>query len=110
MNHPLSAYQWGFLESRSTVTALLYCTNEWFKALEDRKEICAVYFISIRLCTRAPLMTKLNAIGLDKHITRWLQNYLANRTQAVVVNGSESCTAPQLLYSLKSITGIYRCL
>ena len=43
-NHPLFAYQWGFLESRSTVTALLHCTNEWFKALESGNEVCAVFF------------------------------------------------------------------
>ena len=99
MNHPLSAYQWGFLESRSTVTALLYCTNEWFKALEDGKEVCAVFFDlkkAFDSVPHAPLLSKLNAIGLDKHITKWLHNYLANRTQAVVINGSMSCTAPVL--------------
>jgi len=27
-HHPLAACQWGFLKGRSTVTALLHCTNE----------------------------------------------------------------------------------
>ena len=28
LNHPLSAFQWGFLEGRSTVTALLHLTDQ----------------------------------------------------------------------------------
>ena len=98
-HHPLSAYQWGFLESRSTVAALLYCTNEWLKALESGKEICAVFFDlrkAFDSVPHAPLLAKLNHLGLDRHIINWLHNYLANRTQAVVINGSESYTAPVL--------------
>ena len=43
-HYPLSSVQWGFLEGRSTVTALLHCINEWLKALEDGKEVCAIFF------------------------------------------------------------------
>ena len=81
------------------VIALLYCINEWFKALEDKKKVSAVFFDlkkAFDSIPHAPLLSKLNAIGLDKHITKWLHNYLANRTQAVVINGSQSCTAPVL--------------
>ena len=42
----------------------------------------------------APLMAKVWSLSLDVNITRWLNNYLANRTQAVVVNGSESSVVP----------------
>ena len=41
-------------------------------------------------------MSKLEALGLDDHITCWLNNYLANRSQSVVVNGSTSDTVPVL--------------
>ena len=44
----------------------------------------------------SPLLTKLNAVGLDTHIIKWLHNYLANRTQAVIVNDSESRPSPVL--------------
>ena len=81
-HHSLAACQWGFLEGRSTVTALLHCTNEWLKALEDGKEVCAV-FLDFRKAfdsvLHTPLMTKLVALGHDKHIICWLNNYLANR-------------------------------
>ena len=39
-------------------------------------------------------MTKIRSLGLDENVTRWLNNYLADRTQAVVVNGSESSIVP----------------
>ena len=41
-------------------------------------------------------MTKLVALGLDKHIICWLNNYLANRVQSVVVNGTISDPVPVL--------------
>ena len=39
-------------------------------------------------------MSKIHSLGLDTSITHWLNNYLANRTQAVVVNGAESSVVP----------------
>ena len=40
-SHQLSNLQWEFWHE---VTALLSVTKEWFSALEDGKEICAVFF------------------------------------------------------------------
>ena len=97
LHNPLTTSQWGFLDGRSTVTALLSSTDEWFKALEDGLEICAVFFDfrkAFDSVPHAPLMAKVWSLGLDVNITRWLNNYLANRTQAVVVNGSESSVVP----------------
>ena len=41
-------------------------------------------------------MSKLEALGLEFHITCWLNNYLANRSQSVVFNGSISDPVPVL--------------
>lgn len=63
--HPLCIHQCGFLERRSMVSALLYCTNEWFKALEDGKEVCAVFFDlqkAFDSVPHAPLLNKLQSI------------------------------------------------
>ena len=43
-NQILTASQWGFLEGRSTVTALIKCTDDWLKCLEDGSDICAIFF------------------------------------------------------------------
>jgi len=42
-HYPLSNSQWGFSEGKSTVTALLTTTREWFQSLEEGK-ICSVFF------------------------------------------------------------------
>ena len=97
MNHlvhhnPLTMNQWGFLKGRSTVTSLLYVTDHWLKELED---ICAVFFDfrkAFDSVPHLPLMCKVHSLGLDANIVTWINNYLVKRTQAVVVNGSESST------------------
>ena len=43
-NHSLFAFQWGFLEGRSTVTTLLHLTDQWFQALEVGHDVCVVFF------------------------------------------------------------------
>ena len=94
--HPLATVQWGFLDGRSTVTALLNSTDDWFKALEDGLEVCAVldFRKAFNSVPHAPLMIKICSLGLDENITRCLNNYLANGTQVVVVNVCESSVVP----------------
>ena len=84
-------YPAGFLEGRSTVTGLLHCTNEWLKNLQDRKEICTVFLGFRKVFDSIPLtllVINLVAFGLDKPIIYWLNNYLANKVQSAVVNGT----------------------
>ena len=98
-HYSLSSVQWGFLEGRSTVTAILHCINEWLKALEDGKEVCAIFFDfqkAFDSVPHSPLMAKLHSLGLNEYILCWLNNYLSNRVQSVVVNGSESAPAEVL--------------
>ena len=51
LNHVVSStplallnQQWGFRSDRSTVSALLDVTHNWLQALDDGKEVCAVFF------------------------------------------------------------------
>ena len=41
--HPLSNKQWGFQSGKSTVTALLSVTHDWFQALEAGQEVCSIF-------------------------------------------------------------------
>ena len=43
-NSTLCDAQWGFSPGKGTVTALLATTHQWLKLLEDRKDVCAVFF------------------------------------------------------------------
>ena len=46
INHQLSDSQWDFRSGRSTVSALLTVTHDWFAALEHDEEVCAVFLVS----------------------------------------------------------------
>ena len=70
--NPLTANQWGFLEGRSTITSLLYITDQWLKELESGLDICAVFFDfrkAFDSVPHLPLMSKISSLGLDANIT-----------------------------------------
>ena len=82
-----------------TVTALLSVTQEWLSALERGQEIGAVFFDyrkAFDSVPHRPLLEKLENIGFNNHILRWITDYLTSRSQTVVVNGESSQSAPVL--------------
>ena len=98
-NDILTASQWGFLEGRSTVTALIKCTDDWLKSLEDGSDTCAIFFDypkAFDSVPHRPLIVKLRTLDLDDCIINWVKNYLAERTQVVAVDGVESDPLPVL--------------
>ena len=95
----LTDSQWGFCSGQSTVTALLSVTQEWLSALERGQEIGAVFFDyrkAFDSVPHRPLLEKLENIGFNNHILRWITDYLTSRSQTVVVNGESSQSAPVL--------------
>ena len=98
-NNNLTASQWGFLEGRSTVTALIKCTDDWLKSLEAGGDICAIFFDyrkAFDSVPHRPLIVKLRALGIDDCIINWVKSYLAERIQVVAVDGIESDPLPVL--------------
>ena len=96
---PLSNKQWGFQPGKSTVTALLAVTHDWFKALESRHNVCSVFLDLRKAFDSVPhrlLLEKLNTYALDSHILSWLHSYLVERKQHVVVSGDSSSDSPVL--------------
>ena len=66
-HHPLSNKQWGFQSGKSTVTALLSVTHDWFQALESGQEVCSIFFDlkkAFDSVPHRPLMDKLASYGL----------------------------------------------
>ena len=81
------------------MTALIKCVDDWLKALEEGKEICAVFFDyrkAFDTVPHQPLIAKLSALDLDNSIVCWLQDYLCGRMQSVVVGGESSDILPVL--------------
>ena len=99
VHHPISNSQCGFTAGRSTIGALLSTTHDWFKLLEEGKDICAV-FLDYRKAfdsvPHRPLIEKLKGVGLNPHIIAWLSDYLTSRKQRVVVDGSISSSTEVL--------------
>ena len=65
------AVQGGFLEGRSTVTALLHVTDQWLQLLEAGHDVCAAFFDFRKAFDSVPqvlLMKKIYSLNLDDHI------------------------------------------
>ena len=90
---PLSVCQWGFQKHRSTTTALLFATHEWYTYLDKQKDVICIFFDYRKAFDSVPhrrLMDKLSQIGFHPLILAWICSYLSNREQVVLVNGDSS--------------------
>ena len=66
-NCPLSPYQWGFTEGKSTTSALLSFTHDCHKALGSSKEVYTIFFdLSKAFDTvpHLPLLHKLSCLQI----------------------------------------------
>ena len=80
-----------------TVTALLSVLHDWHQYLEKEIEICAVFFDlrkAFDMVPHHPLICKLEELGVDHYLLRWISNYLSERKQQVIVDGAISNKFP----------------
>lgn len=92
-NNLVSPKQHGFVSRRSTVTNVLRSLNSWFNSVNDRKIIHAAYLDFAKAFDSVPhpkLLLKLSRYGFSGKLFSWLQAFLSNRTQHVVVDGKFS--------------------
>ena len=93
--YPISDRQWGFMHHCSSTSALISLISDWLSALDNGQEICVVFFDvqkAFDSVPHLPLLHKLEQIGNSPYILRWVQSYLKERKQFVVVEGSCSPT------------------
>ena len=93
--YPISDRQWGFMLHRSSTSALISVIYDWLTALDNGQEVCVVFFDiqkAFDSVPHLPLLQKLEQIGINPYILRWVQSYLTERRQFVVVEGSCSPT------------------
>ena len=85
--------QHGFRRGRSTVTNLLEFYHTMFETL-DRAGAVDVLFLDFRKAfDKVPhqrLMSKVRALGITGGVAQWVENWLVDRRQRVVVNGVSS--------------------
>ena len=102
MSHMVSTLQLhnaqhGFRPKRSCATQLLATLDDWSKAIERGDPVDAIYLDFSKAFDTVPhkrLLCKLQAYGIGGKLLRWIESFLTDRKQRVVLNGRESSWAP----------------
>ena len=92
-NNLISNKQHGFVSGRSCVTQLIDVLDIWTKTLDDGGSIDAIYMDYQKAFDSVPhrrLVDKIKAHGINGNILSWIQDFLSNRLQKVIINGSQS--------------------
>ena len=89
--HAITSLQSGFVPGDSTVNQLVDIYNTFCKALDDGKEVRAIFCDVSKAFDRVwhkGLLYKLKHKGIDETLLQWLASYLSNRKQRVVIPGA----------------------
>ena len=89
----ISVWQSGFLPGSSTITQLTEIYDQFCKAVNDGKEIRVVFLDISKAFDRVwhkGLLYKLRSCGIAGRLLDWLEDYLTDRQQRVIINGETS--------------------
>lgn len=92
-NDILTPHQSGFRPNDSTVNQLLSITSDFYKAVDQGKEVRVVFFDISKAFDKVwhiGLLYKLEKFGVRGELLEWFRNYVHDRKQYVVINGSKS--------------------
>ena len=88
-NNIITASQSGFTSGDSTTYQLLSISDDFLSALDRSTSTQAIFFDISKAFDKVwhrGLIHKLNGVGIRGSLLAWFDNYLKNRTQAVVIN------------------------
>ena len=89
----MSNKQFGFLGGRSTVLQLLKVIDKWTEILDRGGVIDVIYCDFQKAFDTVPhrrLLHLLEYYGIENPLLRWIEDYLSNGKQQVLVNGCKS--------------------
>jgi hypothetical protein len=89
----ISIWQSGFLPGSSTVTQLIEIYDQFCKAVSKGKEIRVVFLDISKAFDRVwhrGFLYKIKKCGITGKLLDWLQDYLIDRQQRVIINGQAS--------------------
>jgi hypothetical protein len=92
-NRLLTTFQSGFIKGDSTVNQLTYIYNDICQALDEGKEVRAVFCDISKAFDRVwhkGLLFKLSRLGIKDSLLHWFTSYLSSRKQRVVYANSSS--------------------
>jgi len=92
-NDLFSDCQYGFRNKRSTVLQLLDVLDDWTKFFDNSKQIDTIYLDIKKAFDTVPhnrLILKLRGYGFGGKLVQWIEDFLSERQQRVVLNGAAS--------------------
>ena len=95
-NDLISPKQHGFIQGRYCVTQLLAVLDSWTLALDEGENIDTIYLDFAKAFDTVPhqrLLMKLPGYGIEGRILTWIEAFLTDRRQRVLVNDSRSSWA-----------------
>ena len=95
-HHLINDSQHGFLSHRSCLTNLLDFLNYLHSNIDKGESVDTIYLDFQKAFDKVPhkrLLVKLRGYGLDNNIISWIESWLSNRRQRVVLNGCTNCTS-----------------
>ena len=98
-NELVSDYQHGFLPSRSCVTQLLEVLDRWTDILDCGDVLDVIYLDLAKAFDSVPhrrLLLKLKSYGVSGRFLSWIESFLLDRSQWVMVAGTGSVWASVL--------------
>ena len=96
-NTLFSEYQHGFRSGRSCITQLIEAIEMWTEEVDMRNSVDVIYLDFQKAFDTVPhqrLLKKLSAYGIQGKLYSWIEDFLKERKQKVVLNGEESEWAP----------------
>ena len=92
-NNMIKDSQHGFRSGRSCLTNLLYFLEDVTKTLDEGGSVDVVYLDFSKAFDKVPhkrLITKLSRYNISNKFVDWIENWLSDRKQRVVLNGCKS--------------------
>jgi len=90
-NNLLTEKNSGFKLLDSTTNQLIHIVNKIYKSLEDGKDVCMVFLDVSKAFDRVDhhaLLLKLQQVGICGNLLKWIESYLTDRSQRVIINGT----------------------
>ena len=97
VNGLVSQQQHGFLPHRSCTSQLLTALNDWTFSIDQGFPTDVIYYDFRKAFDTVPharLLLKLEEYGINGNLLRWLDGFLSNRRQRVLINNSFSQLSP----------------
>ena len=92
-NKLINGSQHGFMKGKSCLTNLLEFFDNVTKNIDCENAMDIVYLDFSRAFDKAPLkrlLSKFEAHGISGKVLKWIENWLSDRRQKVVINGQSS--------------------